>query len=128
MSKRPELHGLPIIELMDDFESEVVHEIPHAHRYHDRLISRDVPQRAAIEMIEMSVRHEDEIDRRQMMNLKARLFQALDHFQPHRPDGIDQHVDLLRLNQKRSVANPGDTDFALADFREITVAPDRPIA
>ena len=112
-----------MIELVDDFESEIMHEISHTHRYHDRLIRRDAPQRAAIEEIEVSVRHEHEIDRRQMMNLKAWLLQALDHLQPQRPVGIDQDVDLLRLNQKRSVTNPGDADLALANFGKTRLRP-----
>src|ERR1700719_2669455 len=67
-------------------------------------------------MIEVRMSDEDEINRGQMMNVKAGLFQALDHFQPHRPDGIDQDIDLVGLNQKRGVTNPGDANLAFAHF------------
>ena len=70
-------------------------------------------------MIEMRVRHENEIDRRQMMDLEARLLEPLDHLQPLRPDRVDQDIDLVRLDQERSVPDPGDADFAFADFREM---------
>ena len=115
---RTELHGLPVIEFVHDVEAEIVHQIADANRHDDRLIRRDLGQSAPVEMIEMRVRHENEIDRRQMMNFEARLLEPLDHLQPFRPDRIDQHVRFVRLNQERGVANPGDTDFALANFRE----------
>src|SRR6476620_11233488 len=70
-------------------------------------------------MIEMRVGHEDEIDVRQMMDFEPRLLQTLDHFQPLRPDRVDQQIDLVRLNEKRRVPDPGDADFALADFGKL---------
>ena len=76
-------------------------------------------------MIEMRVRHENEIDRRQMMNFETRLLEPLDHLQPLRPDRIDQEIDLVRLNQERGVPDPGDADFAFADFRETAAGHDR---
>jgi len=77
---------------------KIVHQISHAHRHNDRLIGRDVPQRPPVEMIEMRVRHQDEINRRKMMNLETWLLEPLDHFQPLRPIRIDQDVDLVGLN------------------------------
>ena len=70
-------------------------------------------------MIEMRVGDENEINRGQMMDLEARLLEPLDHLQPLRPDRIDQDVDLVRLDEERGVPDPGDADFAFADFREI---------
>ena len=67
---------LPVIELVHDVEPEIVHQISHADRDDDRLIGRDAPQRAPVEMIEVRVRHEDEIDLRQMMNLETGLLSA----------------------------------------------------
>ena len=69
-------------------------------------------------MIKMRVRDEDEIDRRQMMNVKPRFFESLDHAQPHRPDRIDQHIGLVRLNQKRGVTDPGDANLTRLHFRK----------
>ena len=56
---------------MHDVEAEIVHQISHADRDNDRLIGRDLPQRPPVEMIEMRMRHENEIDRGQMMNLES---------------------------------------------------------
>ena len=48
----------------------------------------------------MRMRHQDKIDRRQMVNFEPRLFQALDDLEPFRPNRVDQDVDFVRLNQK----------------------------
>ena len=103
---------------MHDLKTEIVHQISHADRHDDRLIGRDAAQGAPVEMIEVRVRDEDEIDLGQMMNLETGLLQALDHLQPLRPIRIDQDVDLMRLNQKRSVPDPGDADLAFSNFRK----------
>ena len=67
-------------------------------------------------MIEVRVRDEDQIDRRQMMDFESRLLEPLDHLQPLRPDRIDQDIDFVRLNQERGVPDPGDADFAFANL------------
>ena len=81
-------------------KTEVVHQVSHAHRHNNRLIGRDAAQRAPVEMIEMSVSHQNEINRWQMMDFEARLFETLDHLEPHRPVRIDQDIDLVGLNQE----------------------------
>ena len=63
---------------MDDVEPETVDQISHAEWHNDGLIGRDSPKRPAVEMIEMRVSHEDEINRRQMINGEAGLLEPLD--------------------------------------------------
>ena len=98
---------------------ELVHQIPHPHWHHDRLIRGYSPQSAPIEMIEVSVGNEDQINRRQMMDFEARPLQSFDHLEPLRPDRIDQYVDVVGLNEKRGVSDPGDANFAFLDFRKL---------
>ncbi len=117
--QRPEFDRLPIIQLVHNLEAEIVYQISHAHRHDDWLIRRNAPQRAPVEMIEVSVSHQDKINRRQMVNFKAWLLQTFDHLEPLRPDRVDQDVDLVSLNEKRRVADPCDADLAFADFREL---------
>src|SRR5205085_6581909 len=76
-------------------------------------------QSSAVEMIKMRMRHQNQIDRRQMVNLKARLLQPLNYLQPFRPNRIHQHIELMGLDQERSVSNPGDTNLALPNFRKM---------
>ena len=67
----------------------------------------------------MRMGYEYEVNRRQMMNFEARLFQSFDHLEPFRPNRIDQDVYLVRLNQKRGVADPRNADLTFADFRKL---------
>ena len=53
------------------------------------------------------------------MNFKAGLLQSLDYLEPFRPDRINQDINLVRLNQKRGVPDPGNAYFAFADFRKV---------
>ena len=117
--QRPVLVGLPVVQLVDAAEAEVVHEIADFERHDDRLIVGDLAQRLAIEMIEVRVRHEHEVDVRQIVQMQPRMPHALDHLQPLRPVRIDEQVLPLRLDQKRGVADPGDADFAVLQRRPL---------
>ena len=85
---------------MHDAKTEIMHQVSHADRHNDRLVGRYAAQRPPVEMIEMSVSHQDEINRWQMMNLEARLLQTLDYLEPLRPVRIDQDIDFVSLNKK----------------------------
>ncbi len=97
-SERAELDRLPFIKFVHDIETEPMNQSSDANRHDNWLIGCDFAQRPAIEMIEVRVGHEHEINRGQMMNVKSGLLQSLDNAEPHRPDRIDQHIDLVRLN------------------------------
>jgi len=81
-------------------KAKVMDQVPDTHRHNNRLIRRNASQRAPIEMIEMGMRNQHKINRRQMMNFEAGLFQSLDHLEPFRPNRIDQDIYLVRLNKK----------------------------
>src|SRR4051812_9219968 len=100
---RTELDHLPVIELMDNVEPKIMHQISDTDWHNDRLIGCDLAQGSPVEMVEMRMGHENEIDLRQMMNLESRLFQSLDDLEPFRPVRVDQDIDLGGLNQKGSV-------------------------
>lgn len=72
--ERAKLHGLPVIKLVYDMESEIVHQVSHAGRDNDGLVGSDVPERAPVEVVEMRMCHQDIINGRQMMNFEPRLF------------------------------------------------------
>ena len=98
--ERAQLDRLPVIELVHDVEAEIVYQVTYAHRHNDWLVGRYAAQRPAVEVIEMSVSHQDEINRWQMMNLEAGLLQTLDYLEPLRPVRIDQDIDFVSLNKE----------------------------
>jgi len=98
--ERPEFHGLPVVEFVHDVKSEIVDQVSHARWNDNRLVRGYAPQRAPVEVIKMRMRHEYEVNRRQMMNFEARLFQSFDDLEPFRPNRIDQDVYLVRLDKK----------------------------
>ena len=98
--ERPELDRLPIIELVHNMKPQIMDEISYAHRHNNRLIRRNSPQCAPVEVIEVGMRHKDKINRRQMMNFKAWLFQSLDHLEPFRPHWVNEDIDLVGLDEK----------------------------
>ena len=85
---------------MHDVKPEIVDQVSHTRWNHDWLVRSYAPQRAPVEVIKMRMRHEYEVNRRQMMNFEARLFQSFDDLEPFRPNRIDQDVYLVRLNKK----------------------------
>src|SRR6266478_8655893 len=114
--KRPEFDRLPVIELVHNMKAQIMDEVSYAHRYNNRLIRRNASQCAPVEVIEVGMRDEDKINRRQMMNFETWLFQPLDYLEPFRPNRVDQDVHLVSLNEKRCVADPRDAYFAFTDF------------
>src|SRR5262249_16289359 len=98
--KRPELDRLPIVEFVHDVKSEIVHQISHARWNHDRLVRSYAPQRAPVEMIKMRMRHQHEVNRREMMDLEAGLFQSFNDLEPFGPDRLDHNVDFMSLDEK----------------------------
>src|SRR5262249_13170009 len=92
--ERPPRARLPIIESVQNMKPQIMDEISYAHRHNNRLIRRNSPQCAPVEVIEVGMRHKDKINRRQMMNFQAWLFQSLDHLEPFRPDWVNEDIDL----------------------------------
>src|SRR5215212_8797636 len=109
---RADLNPLPVIKLVHDIKTEIVNQITDADRNNDRLIGGDFAQGSAVEVIEVRVRHQNDVDVRKMLDLEARFFQTLYNLQPLGPDRVDQHVDFMGLDEKRGMADPGNTDFA----------------
>ena len=76
------LETAPVVEFVDALETQVVHEVAHAERYHDGLVGRNGPERAPVEMVEVRVRDEHEVDHRQFVQMDAWRLEPLDSFEP----------------------------------------------
>jgi hypothetical protein len=82
----------PWTQFVDPIKSQVVHQIPDAVRHDDRLECSNFPQSTSIEMIKMGMRHKYQINGREVVQRESRTPNTLNHFQPERPDRIDQNV------------------------------------
>lgn len=54
-----------------------------------------------------------------MVNFEARPFQSFDHLEPLRPVRVDQNINVMSLNKKRGVADPGDANLAFTKFGKL---------
>jgi len=108
--------GFPPFKFDDAAKAEVVGEVTDAPG-HDADFWMGQPAKARLmEMIEMSVGQEDEIDGGQMLDAKARAFDAFEKEQPVGEVRIDQDVEIGELDEKGGVANPGDCYLTFAQF------------
>src|SRR5262249_22304590 len=98
--ERPEFDSLPVFQFMHDVKPEIVDQACHACWHHDRVVRSDAAQRTPIKVVDMRMRHADEVTTRQMMDFETRLLQSFDDLEPFRPNRIDQNVDLVRLDEK----------------------------
>jgi len=105
------LEALPIAQFMDPIESQIMHEIADMFGDGDGLVAGYCTQRAAIQMIEMRVGDQDEINGREIAEFDPGMLDPLDHLEPSRPIGINEHAVLGSLNEKGGVSNPRHANF-----------------
>ena len=99
--------AFPPLQLNDAPEAQIPGQIAHAPG-HNRDFWRIQPaQGGAMEMIEVGVGEEHQINARQVLNLQPGAADALQQKQPVGEIGINQHIEVRELRQKRSVPDPG---------------------
>lgn len=96
---------------MYTLKAQVEHQVTYAVRYNNRLSICNLPQRAAIEVIEVGMGYKHEVDFRQVVQTDAGTLDSFQHFQPKRPDRVHENVQPAPTDQKRGVADPGQADF-----------------
>src|ERR1017187_2172160 len=86
-------------------------------------LPRDGAQRLAMQVIEVRVRYEYDVHRRQVAQVQSRLTQALENEQPAREVGIDDDVLSANLQKKAGMSDEGDAQFAVRNqFRFVGLA------
>jgi hypothetical protein len=108
----------PPIELDHALEAEVDREVADAPGHDADFWMRQTAQGGFMEMIEMRVREQDQIDGREVFDFQAGAFDAFEEKQPVGKIRVDEHVEVRELNEEGRVADPGDGDFAVFQFRE----------
>src|ERR1019366_9464862 len=76
-------------------------------------LARGGAQRLAMQVIEMRVRYQDNIHRRQVAQVQSRLAQAFENEEPALEVGIDDDVLSANLQKKAGVSDEGDAEFAV---------------
>ena len=61
---------------------------------------------------------ENEVDGGKVVVGESSVAEAADDEKPVGPVGIDENISVWTLNQKRGVANPGDTDLSCFEVRK----------
>ena len=106
----------PPVQLDDAREAEVVREVADAARHDADFRMRQFAQRRLVKMIEVRVRQQHQINRRQIVDFQAGALDAFQQKKPVRKIRVNQHVQVRELDEKRRVADPGDGDLAVLQF------------
>lgn len=114
--ERAMLKALPMAQFVNPVESQIMHEIADVFGHGDGLVAGYGAQRAAIQMIEVSMGDQHEIDGRKVAELDPGMLDALNDLEPFRPIGIDEHAVLGSLNEKGGVSDPSDANLAGRKF------------
>ena len=88
-------------------------EVADAARHDADFRMRQLAQGRLVEMIEVRVRQQHHVNRRQVFDPEPRALDALQPEKPVRKIRINQHVQVRELDQEGGVADPGDGDFAM---------------
>ena len=92
--------AFPPFQFDDAFEAEVEGQIADAPGHDADFRVGEAAERGLVEMIEVRVREEDEIDRRQVLDFQSG---TLDAFQEEKPVGevrVDQDIQVRELHQE----------------------------
>jgi hypothetical protein len=71
----------------------------------------DAAQAGQMQVIEMRVRDQNQVDRRQVMRVEAGVAKTLHRAMPERPVRIDEDVSAFHLHQEARVSQPRDPDL-----------------
>lgn len=84
----------------------------------DGLIRGNLAEAFAVQVIEMGMGNEYKIDGGKVVVGEACVAETADDEKPVGPVGIDENISAWTLDQKRGVANPGDTDLSCFELRK----------
>jgi len=109
----------PPLKLNDALKTEAARQIAHAPGHDSNAGIRKAPQGGLMKMVEMGVRQENEVDRWQILNLEAGAPEAFEQEQPVREVGVHQDIEVVELDEKRRMTDPGDRDLSVFELGEL---------
>jgi hypothetical protein len=112
---------VPPIQLHYIAKSKIRNEIEHVFRHDDGrrraaepfCVLHQGPERRPVQMIEVRVRDQNQVDRRQVLNLHPRLTQSFQHKQPAREVRVDQNIFPANLQKKTRMTDKGHAHLTI---------------
>src|SRR5579862_2315377 len=112
---------LPPVEFNDLGEVEIGNQIGDMRRNHDRrrpaprsqIVLHDCAKRRTVQMIKMSVRNQNQVDRRQIADSNSRPPQTLQYEQPVRKIRVDDHALSADLQKETGMPDEGHTQLSV---------------
>jgi hypothetical protein len=108
--------AFPPIQLDNPSKTKVVRQVADAPRHDTNLRVGQPAQGRFVKVIEMSVSQQHQVDRRQVLEAQTGTLNAFKQEQPVGEVGIDQYIQIGKLNQERSVTNPGQSHLAVIEL------------
>src|ERR1700733_16139507 len=71
-----------------------------------------------VEMIEGRVGQQHQVDRWQVLDFHTGSLEPFQQEKPVRKIRVDEHVEIVELDEERSVADPGDGHFTVLKLRK----------
>ena len=105
--------ALPPFEFNDPFKPKSAREVADAPGHDPDFWSGKLTQGGLMEMVEVGVGQQNQINRRQVLDLEAGPLDPFDEEQPVGKVGVNQDVEIRDLHEKRRVTNPGQRHLAI---------------
>src|ERR1019366_7836074 len=123
-----ELKALPPVQLNDAPVAQVADQVADMPGHDDRrtfagLASREPRNRAQrwpVQVVEVRVRNQHRVDRRQLPQLQPRTAQPLENENPAREVGIDQDVPAPDLEEETGMSDESYAQLATAGEHRLT--------
>ncbi len=110
--------AFPPLKFDDATKTEVGREVAHSPRHDGDLGRKEAAEGWLMKMIEMGVGQQYEIDWREVLDFKACAADSFYQEEPIGEIGVDEDVQIRELSQKRGMADPGQCDLAVREFRK----------
>ena len=110
--------ALPPFEFDDAAKAEIVRQVAHTPGHEANFWMRQAAQARLMKMIEVRVSEQHQIDRREVLDTHSGSFDPLQEKNPIGEIGVDQHVQIVELDEKRGVADPSNGHLTVTQFRE----------
>ena len=108
--------SLPPFHFIDFFKAKSVNQIPHSRGNDDGLVRCDLPEAPAVKVIEMGMGDQNKVNGGEVVMSQAGVAESSNNEEPVGPGRVDENVCLRCLDQKRSMADPGDTELPFFQF------------